>query len=68
MNAGRGCEADVTARTTCGLVDLSECCELLHSRRFYLKLKAIVYRSYVRPVMQYGSEAWSSKESEMLIL
>ena len=31
--------------------------ELLHGSRFPLKLKAAVYRSYVRPAILYGSEA-----------
>ena len=45
-----------------------ECGELLCGRRFPLRLKAVVYKSYVRPAMLYGSDAWCLKESEMVIL
>ena len=65
---GGGCEAAVTARTRCGWVMLSECSELLNDRRFALKLKGAVHRSYVRPTILHGSEAWCMKESEMVIL
>ena len=36
--------------------------------RFPLKLKGAVYRSYVRPEILHGSEAWCLKESKMGIL
>ena len=42
--------------------------ELLHSSRCTLKLKGAIYKSYVRPAIQCGSEAWYLKESEMGIL
>ena len=45
-----------------------ECDELLCGRRFPLRLKGAVYKSYVRPAILYGSEAWCLKESEMRIL
>ena len=45
-----------------------ECCEMLHGRRFSLRLKEDVHRSYARPAILYGSEAWCLKESEMEIL
>ena len=68
MSAGGGCEAAVTARTRCGWVKFMDCSELLYGRRFPLKLKGAVNRSYVRPAIEYGSEAWCLKESEMGIL
>ena len=37
---------------------------MLHGRRFPLRLKGAVYRSYVRPAILYWSEAWCQKESE----
>ena len=52
-------------RTRCGLVKIRECGELLYGMRFPLKLKEAIYRSYVRPVILYGSEAWCLKESAM---
>ena len=42
--------------------------ELLYGRRFTLKLKGAVYWSHVGPAIQYGSEAWFLKESDMGIL
>ena len=65
VGAGGGCEATVTARTRRGWVKLRECGELLHGRRFHLKQKGAAYKSYVRPAILYGSEAWCWKESEM---
>ena len=58
----------MTARTRCGRVMFRECSELLYCWRFPLKRKWAVYKSYVRPSMLYGSEAWCLKESEMGIL
>ena len=40
----------------------------MYGRRFPLKLKGVVYRSYVRPAILHGSEAWCLKESDMIIL
>ena len=42
--------------------------ELLSSKRFSLKLKGMVYRSFLRSAMLYGSETWCSRENEMAIL
>jgi len=56
VNAGGGCEAAVTATARIGWVKFRECGELLHSERFSLKLKGMVYRSCVRSAMLYGSE------------
>ena len=58
----------VTARTRCGWAMLRECSELLHDRRFPLRLKGAVYKSYLRPAILYGSESWCLKESWMIIL
>ena len=57
VSAGGGCEAAVTARSRCGWVKFRECGELLYSRRFPLRLKGAVYKSYVRPAILYVSEA-----------
>ena len=35
-----------------------ECGELLYSRRFPLNLKGAVSKSYIKPAMMYGSQAW----------
>ena len=68
VSAGGGCEAAVTATTNFGWVKFRECGELLYGRIFPLRLIGAVHKSYVRPAMQYGSEAWCLKESEMEIL
>ena len=68
VSACGGCEAAVTRRTRCGWVKSMECGELLYCRRLHLKLKGTVYRSYIRPVILHGNEAWCLKESEMGIL
>ena len=44
-----------------------ECGELLYGRRLPPKLKGAVHKSYVRPAILYGSEAWCLKESDMRI-
>ena len=48
VSAGGGCEAVVTARARCGWVNLRECGDLLHSRRFRHMLKTAIYKSNVR--------------------
>ena len=68
VSAGGGCEAAVTVRARCGWVKPRECGELLYGRRFPLKQKVAVYKSYVRPAILYGSETWCLNESEMGIL
>ena len=68
VSSGRVCEASVTVRTKCGWVKSRQCDELLHGRRFPLKLKEAVYKSCVRLAILHGSEAWCLKESEMGIL
>ena len=65
VSAGGGCEAAVTARTRCGLFRFRECGKLLYARRFPLRLIGAVHRSYVRPTLLYGSEAWCLKENKM---
>ena len=68
LNASGGCEAAVTARARLGWVKFRECGELLHGKRFSLRLKGRVYRSYIRTVMLYGSETRCLKEKELAIL
>ena len=45
-----------------------DCRELLNSKRFFLKLKGMVYQSFLRSAMLYGSETWCLRENEMAIL
>ena len=57
VNASGGHEAAVTARIRCRRVKFRECIELLYGRKFPLRLKRAVYKSYVRPSILHGSEA-----------
>ena len=68
VSAGGGCEAAAIARTRCGWVKLRECGKMLYGRRFAQKRKGASYKSYLRPAILYGSEAWCLKQSEMGIL
>ena len=52
----------MTARIRCGWVKFMECGEFVYCGKVSLKLKAAVYKSYVRPVILYGSEACHLKE------
>ena len=65
VSAGGGCEAVVTARTRWGWGRHRDCGELLHGKRFPLKLKGTVHKSYVRPTILHRSEAWCLKKCEM---
>ena len=58
MNAGVGCEAAVTARSRHSWINFMECGKLLYGRRFSLWMKGTVDKSYVRPAILYGSEAY----------
>ena len=54
FSAGGGCEAAVTAKTRCGWNKFRD---TVYGRRFPLKLKGAVDKSYVIPGILYGSEA-----------
>ena len=68
VNASGGCKAAVTARARIGCMKFKRCRELLNSKRFSFKMKRMVYRSFVRSVMLYGSETWCLRENKMAIL
>ena len=68
LNASGGCETAVTSRVQIRWMKFRECGELLRGRRFSLRMKGMVYRSYVRLAMLYGRETWCLRESEMGIL
>ena len=40
----------------------------MYGRRFFLKLKGVVHKRYVRLIIMCGSEIWCLKEGEMGIL
>ena len=60
MSAGGGCEAAVTARTSCWWIKFKE-----RGMSFLLGLKRAVYKRHVSPAILCGSKAWCEKESEM---
>ena len=66
VNAVRGCEAAVTARTRYWQVELRECGELMYGR-FPLKRNGAVYKSYIRPAVPNRSETWCLRENQMKI-
>ena len=68
LNASGGCEIAVTSRVRIGWMNFRECGELLRGRRFFLRMKGIVYQSCARSAMLYGSETWCLRESETAIL
>ena len=61
------CEAAVTAKARIGWGKFRECGGLMHSKRFSLKLKGMVYKSCVRSAMLYESETLCLRENEMAI-
>ena len=67
MNASGGCKAAVTGRARIGSGQFRECGVLLNSKRFWLKMKGMVYRSCVGVAMLYGCETWSLRENEIAI-
>ena len=67
LNASDGSEAARTARTKIEWIKFRECGELLHGRKFSLKMKGRIYQSCVRSAMLYRSETWCLRENEMAI-
>ena len=68
LNASGGCETAVTSRVRIRWMEFRECGELLRGRRFFLRMKGIVYRSCIRSAMLDGSETWRVRETEMAVL
>ena len=59
-----GCEAAVTARMRIRWIKFREYCELLHGKKFSLKIKARIFQSCVRSAMLYGSETWCLRKKK----
>ena len=68
VNVCEACKAAVHARTRFGWARSKECNKLSCGKRFPLRLKMATYKTYIRPPILYGCEAWHMKEGEMLIL
>ena len=68
LNPSGGREAAVTARTRVGWKKFRECGEILFGKRFSLRMKGKVYKSYVRSTMLYGSKTWCLRENKVAIL
>ena len=66
--ASGGSEAAVTARTRIGWIKFREGGELLHGRKFLLKMNGRIYQSRVRSAMLYKSEKRCLQENELAIL
>ena len=69
LNASGGCEVAVTARTRLGWKKFRECGEIRFGKRFSLRMKGKIYKSYVRSAtgMLCGSEMWCSRKNEVAI-
>jgi len=67
MNASGGCEAAVIARTRIGWMKFREYGEILHGKKYSLKLNGKIYRSCVRSALLYGSETWCLGKKELIL-
>ena len=73
VTARHGCDGDVTARYGCygdetarhGWANYGKCSGLVHGGRFPSRMKGVVYKSYARPAILYGSEPWCMKEGKI---
>ena len=65
LSAGGGRKADVSARTICWWAKCRGCGELIYGLRFLKKPKGAAYKSYIRPAILHGSEAWCLIENEI---
>ena len=68
LNVSSGSEAAITTRMRIKWIKFRECEELLHGRKFSLKMKGRIYQSCIRSAMLYGSKMWCLRENEMAIL
>ena len=68
LNASGGCEMAVTARARLGWVKFRECGELLHGKKFLLKMKGRIYQSCVQSAVLYGREIWCLRENLSILL
>ena len=68
LNASGGCEATITARTRLGEKQFRECGEILFGKKFFLRMKGKIYKSYVRSTMLYRSKTWCLRENKIAIL
>ena len=68
LNAIEGCEVTVTARTRVEWKKFRECGEILFGKRFALRMKGKISKSYVRSALLFGSETWCLREHEIAIL
>ena len=68
LNASEGCKDAVTAKTRMRWKKFREGDEILFRKRFSLRMKGKIYKSYVRSAMLYESETWCFRENEVAIL
>ena len=67
LNASEGCRAAVTAKNKKCAEIFRKCAEILLGKKFSLRMKEKIYKSYERSAMLYGSETWCLKENEVAI-
>ena len=61
MSQEGGCEHAILKRIQTGWLKFRELSGLLIGKVMSLKSKGIIYTTYIRPVMLYGSETWPTK-------
>ena len=65
LNARGGSKMTIMAKIRIGWMRFRKCKEVLHKRRFLLKIKKKVYEICIRSTVFYGSEACSLREREV---
>ena len=68
VNGGGGSELAVTRRIGLGWKAVNSVSSMLCGKRHTWNIKGQIYRTYVRPVMTYGSETWVVRSVEESIL
>ena len=64
IKSGGGCDAVATSRTRLEWLKFRDSLNLLHGKKFPLKIKGGVHKSCMRSAMHYGSETWCLAQNE----
>ena len=59
-----GMETDIAKRVGAGWMNWKKCSGVLCDKRTPVKLKGMVYRTFVRPAMLYGAETWANTKRQ----
>ena len=65
LNTSDGSEMAVAARTRIAWMRFQECGEVLHGRKFLLKMKKKLYQNCVRSILLYENETWCLRKREV---